>query len=166
MQHQPSTQHSNILWDFVILLQVCLYVFLCPYTKVEESFNTQATHDLMYTGHSLLGYDHFEFPGVVPRTFTGPAVLSTLARPFMPVLSWINTTFQIYTRESGLILMRLLLGLICVCCQAKFRNSIAKKFGEEVSKFYAIWVIAQFHLVFYMSRPLPNVFALALGKLY
>lgn len=73
---------------------IILHLVVAPYTKVEESFNLQATHDILRYGISTSNvtaslkedYDHFTFPGAVPRTFVGPVVLAGLSRPIIDVL--------------------------------------------------------------------------------
>lgn len=67
---------------------ILLHLTLAPFTKVEESFNIQATHDIITSGVSFsnrtsflkTNYDHVEFPGSVPRTFVGAAFLSGIAK--------------------------------------------------------------------------------------
>ena len=87
--------HTKFLVDIalaaLIPLLIIIYLLLAPYTKVEESFNTQATHDILTYGLPLKSdgfklrepYDHLEFPGSVPRTFVGPLALATASWPFL-----------------------------------------------------------------------------------
>ena len=109
----------------LLLVVVWSYVLLAPYNKVEESFNTQACHDLLFLlprawfsldsggnattdaedvstrslfGCSLVhGFDHLDFPGVVPRSFLGPIMLSVLAFPFKSFFSkaWVYVLVSI-----------------------------------------------------------------------
>eukprot|EP00445_Apocalathium_hangoei_P083033 CAMPEP_0204195838 /NCGR_PEP_ID=MMETSP0361-20130328/63384_1 /ASSEMBLY_ACC=CAM_ASM_000343 /TAXON_ID=268821 /ORGANISM="Scrippsiella Hangoei, Strain SHTV-5" /LENGTH=83 /DNA_ID=CAMNT_0051157481 /DNA_START=102 /DNA_END=349 /DNA_ORIENTATION=- len=72
---------SELVWDLPLLGSVVLYVLLAPYTKVEESFNIQAAHDVLRFGPDLGSYDHLQFPGVVPRTFLGALVAAAIASP-------------------------------------------------------------------------------------
>ena len=74
---------GGLALDLLVLGVATTHVLLTPYAKVEESFNLQATHDVLYHGAHLDAYDHHAFPGVVPRTFIGAFVLAAITAPFM-----------------------------------------------------------------------------------
>ncbi|KAH0544508.1 hypothetical protein FGG08_001407 [Glutinoglossum americanum] len=77
---------------------VLLHLYVAPFTKVEESFNTQATHDIITygipsvfdPGPQLTSYDHSEFSGPVPRTFVGAVLLAGLGRPVIWLLGLVG----------------------------------------------------------------------------
>jgi alpha-1,6-mannosyltransferase len=81
-------------WVIALLLLpglVLVHLHVAPYTKVEESFNIQAVHDLVTYGIPTKGagetvraqYDHMAFPGAVPRTFVGALLLAGCSGPVM-----------------------------------------------------------------------------------
>ncbi|KAK9095109.1 hypothetical protein Scep_026578 [Stephania cephalantha] len=144
-------------WDLLLGSIVAFYVFAVPYTKVEESFNVQATHDILYHQHHLRKYDHSEFPGVVPRTFIGALAISMLTSPIVVGLHLLHLP-KIYS----LFAVRLVLGCIVLSTLRFFRIQIRRKFGYVVEVFFVILTALQFHMLFYCSRPLPNILALAL----
>lgn len=88
---------SLLAWPVYLLIPtfVLIHLFVSPYTKVEESFNIQAIHDILIHGipsayadqFFTANYDHMSFPGSVPRTFAGALVLSGLSRPWIWLLS-------------------------------------------------------------------------------
>lgn len=78
---------------------ILLHLVCAPYTKVEESFNIQATHDIL--NHGVRGvlfptkfrtlqlkdhYDHITFTGPVPRTFVGALALAGASWPITKVI--------------------------------------------------------------------------------
>ncbi|XP_058826431.1 probable Dol-P-Man:Man(7)GlcNAc(2)-PP-Dol alpha-1,6-mannosyltransferase [Topomyia yanbarensis] len=139
---------------FLIAAAHCVYT---PFTKVEESFNLQAIHDLLYHRWNITEYDHLEFPGVVPRSFLGPLFVTFLVTPVATVLDYfeVNKFWMQYV-------VRFALAATVVFAWDKLRVTIHKRLGVSVSLWYILITITQFHFMFYMSRPLPNIMALPL----
>jgi alpha-1,6-mannosyltransferase len=149
--------------DTSFLLLILLHLIVAPYTKVEESFNLQATHDLLFHGPwNLAQFDHFEFPGVVPRTFTGPLILYILALPIilsMEVASKYLWGFVV-PKMAYLILIRGLLGLGVWHSFKTLRKAVESTLGKSISNWMVLIFMSQFHVLFWSSRTVPNTFAL------
>ncbi|EMD63326.1 glycosyltransferase family 22 protein [Bipolaris sorokiniana ND90Pr] len=147
-------------WPFFLLIPtvILIHLYVSPYTKVEESFNIQAVHDILMHGiptenvdqFLTANYDHVSFPGSVPRTFAGAAVLSGLSRPFVGFMEdW----------EYVQMLVRAVLGMLNAAALIAFGRSVQKAFGTTAGIWYALFQASQFHAIYYASRTLPNMFA-------
>ncbi|KAK8816693.1 hypothetical protein WA538_000460 [Blastocystis sp. DL] len=148
---------KSFLSELLLFSVAVFYIVVCPFTKVEESFNVQASHDLLYHGLDIEKYDHLEFPGVVPRTFIGSIVTSLMSFPFVKILSF----FQ-QPKVYSLIVVRMALALLNCLAIHHLRKALVKKFGTTAGYAFILICCTQFHLLFYMGRPLPNTFAMAL----
>ncbi|CAI5738220.1 unnamed protein product [Peronospora farinosa] len=142
--------------ELLAALVMTAYIFLCPFAKVEESFNLQATHDLLVFGIQHVDkFDHLEFPGVVPRTFLGSLIVAGISRPLIWIIQTLNAPkfwMQLATRW--------VLGMMTLGALVFFNDGVEMRFGRDTSRFFLVICSCQFHLLFYLSRTLPNIYAL------
>ncbi|GEQ72486.1 hypothetical protein JCM33374_g6173 [Metschnikowia sp. JCM 33374] len=169
--------------DLLLVAVVVAHLLLAPYTKVEESFNVQAIHDILnhgvYPASVLDNYDHKSFPGVVPRTFVGSVVIAGIVKAIDFVYAQITGSSFVVDKSSGQlhvqIVARVVLGLANVWGFLALRKSLIilsaspKKGKGVLSKeklagplFYTLMLLSQFHVMFYASRTLPNFVVLPL----
>ncbi|EKV07142.1 Alpha-1,6-mannosyltransferase subunit (Ecm39), putative [Penicillium digitatum] len=143
---------------------ILLHLLVAPYTKVEESFHVQAVHDILTNGLpngfndlnlARVEYDHFSFPGAVPRSAIGAAALAVLLKPVILLNEEINRQ----------LLARAILGLINASSLAVYARGLRRSFGQPAAIWYILFQASQFHLMFYASRPLSNMFAFGITTL-
>jgi alpha-1,6-mannosyltransferase len=157
----------GLLLALLLPALICLYLLAAPYTKAEESFNLQATHDIVVHvvhGTPLFGaaayhlrasYDHFTFPGTVPRTFTGAFLLAAVSKE----------SFDVSGELDGQRIVRGFLGFANAFALFLYSCALSNAFGFGVGNWYTLLQASQFHVLFYASRTLPNTFAFGLTTL-
>ncbi|KDR68602.1 hypothetical protein GALMADRAFT_146254 [Galerina marginata CBS 339.88] len=145
--------------DALIFATGCAHVILAPYSKVEESFNLHATHDVLMFGvgiDNLHNYDHFTFPGAVPRTFIGSVLLAWLTTPVIRLAAragFLSTKFDMQ------VLARLVLASLNAWMLCLIRRGVTQRFGRVTGLFFSFLTCSQFHFPFWMGRTIPNMFA-------
>ncbi|KAF9437363.1 dolichyl-P-Man:Man(7)GlcNAc(2)-PP-dolichol alpha-1,6-mannosyltransferase [Entomortierella beljakovae] len=151
---QSSITGVEYLARAVVLLLIFAHILVAPFTKVEESFNLQATHDILtfgVSGEGVKKFDHLEFPGAVPRTFVGPLLLAMISWPIMALARLIGV---------GAGLPKGLIGQ--VIGWHRMSIGVRYQFGKMTSLLFLLVSSVQFHWLFYAGRTLPNTFALAI----
>ncbi|KAI5867073.1 glycosyltransferase family 22 protein [Durotheca rogersii] len=153
----------DLLLSLAIPALIVVHLLVAPYTKVEESFNIQAAHDILVYGTPTSDvyrrlssqYDHFDFPGAVPRTFVGPVLLAGISQPVIAVVGF----------QHAQLVVRGVLGLLNAAALLIFKSNVERAFGRSAARWYALLQLSQFHIMFYASRTLPNMFAFGLTTL-
>ncbi|KAJ8674015.1 hypothetical protein QAD02_005277 [Eretmocerus hayati] len=138
--------------DQMIILIAAVHLLYCPFTKVEESFNLQAMHDLLYHGSDLNEYDHHEFPGVVPRTFLGPMIISGIASPVVAFIKYFDVN-----KFLSQYIVRAVLGLLVIATWKLYKDALQSIFGPKFVRWFLYITVTQYHFMYYLSRPLPNI---------
>jgi len=60
--------------------------------------------------------------------------------------------------------VRAVLGLFNAIALVVYKDGLESVYGRGVGRWYALLQMAQFHVIFYASRTLPNMFAFGLSK--
>ncbi|KAK9439364.1 GPI mannosyltransferase [Metarhizium brunneum] len=153
----------DVLLTSLIFILPTVHILIAPHTKVEESFNLQAVHDILIYGTPTSNiherfrqtYDHFSFPGAVPRTFIGSVLLAGLGQPVIALVGF----------QHAQLVVRWLLCLFNASCLLVFKNAVQQAYGKGTGRWWTALMMSQFHLVYYLGRTLPNMFAFGLTTL-
>lgn len=143
------------------------YVGLCPFNKVEESFNTQAMHDAWLLGFGRLEHwDHRTFPGTVPRSFVGALAVAWASAGSWAVCGrfiarWLVQGSCGTTMLARQVWCRCALGSAWLSSLAHLCRGARAKYGDETAAWLCALTASQFHQAFYATRTLPNTLALA-----
>lgn len=140
-----------------------MHLLCAPYTKVEESFNMQAAHDILVYGTPTSGdvyerlaatYDHFTFPGAVPRTFLGAVLLAGVGQQLVTLVGFAHAQ----------LVVRGVLGVANATALLVLGRGLRRAYGRGVANWWMGMMVGQFHVNFYLSRTLPNMYAFGLSE--
>lgn len=84
-----------------------------------------------------------------------------LALVSRPVFLVTGTAYSIHYAQ---IVVRAILGLVNAAALIRYKNGLAESFGVDVARWFVLLQASQFHVIYYASRTLPNMFAFALSE--
>ena len=173
--HQLYSRLLDYLLCISIPCLILIHLVASPYTKVEESFHIQAIHDILSYGvdsaHLRDKYDHFSFPGAVPRTFVGDVVLAGLAIPMRmngvdgQILGESAALLSEHIKADRYTTVRTMLGLFNAIAILSYAGGVRRAFGRTACIWYLAFQGSQFHVLYYASRTLSNMFAFGICAL-
>lgn len=88
----------------------------------------------------------------------GALSLAVLSKPILFL------TGTEYSVEYAQIIVRAVLGLLNAAALIIYKNGLEESFGMNVGRWFVLLQASQFHVMYYASRTLPNMFAFALSE--
>jgi len=79
----------------------------------------------------------------------GPVLLAGISKPIISILGWKHAQFTV----------RAVLGLFNAWTLHRYKRGIDGAFGRDAGRWFVLLMAGQFHVIFYASRTLPNMFA-------
>eukprot|EP00842_Homolaphlyctis_polyrhiza_P005451 jgi/Hompol1/5907/HPOL_004753-RA len=169
-QSAPLFLHRIQSWQWFVGLAAAQLVHLAvaPYSKVEESFHSQAAHDLIFHGPlALEHFDHVEFPGPVKRSFAGALLLWLATLPVsLPVLHLRSLgLYKLLMPQTKIAFQYIVRGVLALATAGSLTSvqaAVRSEHGIIAGAWFGVLSLVQFHLIFWGSRTLSNIFALVL----
>jgi hypothetical protein len=171
---------SGVLLQRLKKALVCMrYMTSSTMVSLLERSSRLARHpagfDIAHAHVFMLQYDHKSNPGPVPRSFIGPLVVSALVRPVQTLWGSAAGLHQQLIGRFGSRIenrslfndgqsARAIMGIVNVAALSFLSRRAGHEFGRSFETRLILLSAAQFHIPFWSTRTLPNMFAFPLGR--
>ncbi|XBW35390.1 hypothetical protein QEN19_000956 [Hanseniaspora menglaensis] len=175
--------------SYLTIFFALIHIYFSPFTKIEEAFNIDAIHDILKYGISdISSYEHLKHSTQFPTSFIGPLIIAGFLKPLIKLglveNSYKGTGLAVQIAARCVIAIINILSIVFFknCVQQKILNSLLTDLSvhkknspieidseslvapsSSLSYWVDIFLMGQFHIMYYCSRSLPNfVIAFAL----